>query len=123
MYDIFMENNVTLNLNVNTLEEYKWASVWSLPVEVRNKWIEEILYHPVLEHFKENAGPEHVDSNIIGTLHRIRANTTQYSMNPLIESSKRFDVVRNQHIKDYIPELWNIMDQTYYNELEVKSLL
>ena len=44
-------------------------------------------------------------------------------MNPLIESSKRFDVVRNQHIKDYIPELWNIMDQTYYNELEVKSLL
>ena len=39
----------------------------------------------------------------------------------LKDATKRFDVVRRQHIKDFIPEVWEIMDQDYYNVLDISK--
>ena len=119
------ETEVDLQLIVSDLKGPDWASIQCLPIDVRNKWIDEIFNSNVLDDFSNdfdevaNSDFLLVQSNIEEVLHRLRADKTQYSMNLLIDATKRFDVVRRQHIKDFIPEIWEIMDQDYYNNLDI----
>ena len=42
----------------------------------------------------------------------------EYNPVHLARATKRFDIVRNQHIKDYIPEVYEIIKKDY-NDLQV----
>jgi hypothetical protein len=123
MHGILQNNNNMpndLGLLVSDLVGPAWASMQSLPIDVRNNWLDNALNHKILNHFSnnytevENSEFKLIESNIKDVLVRLRNDTTQHSMEPLIDITKRFDIVRKQHIKDFIPEIWEIMDHTYY---------
>jgi hypothetical protein len=119
------ETEVDLQLIVSDLKGPSWASIQCLPIDVRNKWIDEIFDSNVLDDFSNDFNKVAdsdfllIESNIEEVLCRLRADKTQYSMNLLTDVTKRFDVVRRQHIKDHIPEIWEIMDQDFYNNLDI----
>jgi hypothetical protein len=121
------ETEVDLQLIVSDLKGPSWASIQCLPIDVRNKWIDEIFDSNVLDDFSNDFDEVVksdfliVQSNITEVLRRLRTDTTQYSMESLVDVTKRFDVVRRQHIKDYIPEIWEIMDQDFYNDLDISK--
>jgi len=123
MHGILQNNNNMpndLGLLVSDLVGPAWASMQSLPIDVRNNWLDNALNHKILNYFSnnytevENSEFKLIESNIKDVLVRLRNDTTQHSMEPLIDITKRFDIVRKQHIKDFIPEIWEIMDHTYY---------
>ena len=125
MHDILQNNNDMpndLGLLVSDLVGPSWASMQSLPIDVRNDWLDNALNHKILNRFSNNfeevdeSGFKLIESNIKEVLIRLRNDTTQYSMEPLIDITKRFDIVRRQHIKDFIPDIWEIMDHSYYNK-------
>ena len=123
MHDILQNNKdmpKDLGLIASDLVGPEWASMQSLPIDKRNEWIDNALNHTILNRFSNNfeevgeSGFNLIQSNIKEVLLRLRNDTTQYSMEPLIDITKRFDIVRQQHIKDFIPEIWEIMDHSYY---------
>ena len=125
MHDILQNNTDMpndLGLLVSDLVGPEWASMQSLPIDVRNNWLDNALNHEILNHFSNDydkikeSGFKLIESNIKDVLVRLRNDTTQYSMKPLIDITKRFDIVRQQHIKDFIPEIWEIMDHAYYDK-------
>ncbi len=123
MHSILQNNNDMpndLGLLVSDLVGPTWASMQSLPIDKRNEWLDIALNHKILNHFSnsynEVARSEFklIESNIKEVLIRLRNDTTQHDMKSLIDITKRFDIVRQQHIKDFIPEIWEIMDHSYY---------
>ena len=111
-----------LGLLVSDLVGPAWASIQSLPIEKRNEWLDNALNHEILNYFSNDYSElvdsnfKLIDSNIKEVLLRLRNDTTQHLMEPLIDITKRFDIVRQQHIKDFIPEIWEIMDHAYYDK-------
>ena len=125
MHDILQNNKNMpddLGLLVSDLVEPAWASMQSLPIDKRNEWIDSVLDNEILNRFSNNNNEimdsnfKLIESNIKDVLVRLRNDTTQHSMEPLIDITKRFDIVRQQHIKDFIPEIWEIMDHAYYDK-------
>jgi len=123
MHDILQSNGnmpKDLGLIASDLVGPEWASMQSLPIDKRNEWLDNALNHTILNRFSNNfeevdeSGFNLIQSNIKEVLVRLRNDTTQYAMEPLIDITKRFDIVRRQHIKDFIPEIWEIMDHSYY---------
>ena len=123
MHDTLQNNNDMpndLGLIVSDLVGPKWASMQSLPIDKRNEWFDDALNHNILNYFSNDyhevveSGFKLIQSNIKEVLIRLRNDTTQYPMEPLIDVTKRFDIVRQQHIKDFIPKIWEIMDHSYY---------
>jgi organic radical activating enzyme len=111
-----------LGLLVSDLVGPEWASMQSLPIDKRNEWLDNALNHTILNRFSNSydevakSGFKLIESNIKGVLLRLHNDTTQHSIEPLIDITKRFDIVRQQHIKDFIPEIWEIMDHAYYDK-------
>jgi organic radical activating enzyme len=125
MHDILQNNKDlpnNLGLLVSDLIGPEWASIQGLPIDVRNNWLDSALNNEILNHFSNSyeevidSNFKLIDSNIKEVLLRLRTDTTQYSIKPLIDITKRFDIVRKQHIKDFIPEIWEIMDHAYYDK-------
>jgi hypothetical protein len=135
---ITIQNNTDMvagvGLITSDLKGPEWASIQSLPIDKRNEWLDNALNDNILNCFSSNhdevcdsnarlrahgARFELISSNIKEVLVRLRNDPTLYNMEPLIETTKRFDVVRNQHIKDFIPEIWDVFDQVYYNNFKV----
>ena len=52
-------------------------------------------------------------TNIIPTINRILEDDREYSLYLLAMNTKRFDKARRQHIKDFIPEIWEIIKEEY----------
>ena len=123
MHDILQNNKDMpndLGLLVSDLISPEWASMQSLPIDKRNEWLDTALNHKILDHFCNNnhevqeSNFKLIESNIKEVLIRLRNDTTEHDMEPLIDITRRFDIVRQQHIKDFIPEIWEIMNHSYY---------
>ena len=59
------------------------------------------------------------------TLNKIRTRVeyilndeTKGHLKTFANATKRFDISRKQHIKDYIPELWEVIEKDY-NDIQV----
>jgi len=90
-------DSVGVAVNVNVLTQPEWDSVYVLPREYREKYLSDI--------------------NINSTNHILKKDT-QYSIINFIRHTKILDQSRNHHIKDYLPELWELIEEEY-NALQI----
>lgn len=90
------------------LTEPKHFSYRSLPKEFRDTIIKDIMNSP--EYI-------HPDSNVTGKLQSrleyMLADDVVYDITKFAEVTFRYDLSRGQHIKDSIPELWDILAPAY----------
>lgn len=84
--------SINVKYHVNMVTSPEWDSVYVLPKEYRQKYLKDI--------------------NINATNHILK-NDSEYSIINFIRNTKILDMSRNQHIKDYIPELWEIIQEDY----------
>lgn len=87
----------------------EWASIRSLPYSIRQPY----LVSMIDKYQKENI--EWCNRLVLPVLYNLINDDTEYDINPFIENTKRFDTVRNQHIKDYLPQIYSIIKDDYDN--------
>jgi len=105
---------------VPVLVEYpQWCSVLSVPKKIRDAELDRTKQLMVNDKkyaewiINPNLGDKHSLSNIISTIDRILEDDREYPVKNLAEMTWKFDTVRNQHIKDFIPEVWKIVKEEY----------
>lgn len=90
----------------------EWDSIRSIPYEIRNKEFKRVLDDLSNLKYKNNL------ERIIPAVEQAMADKEEYNPVHLARATKRFDIVRNQHIKDYIPEVYEIIKKDY-NDLQI----
>ena len=90
-------SSVNVKMRINLVEQPEWDSVFVLPIDYRIRYLKEI------------------NTNI--TNHLLH-NDTKYSIIDFIRHTKILDKTRKQHIKDYIPEVWELIQEDY-NALQI----
>ena len=90
-------DSVGVAVNVNMVTQPEWDSVFVLPHKYREKHLGDI--------------------NLNSTNHILK-NDKQYSIIDFIRHTKILDQSRNHHIKDYLPELWELIEEEY-NALQI----
>lgn len=113
------EHNKTSPLEVmprfEVLTLPEWASYRSIPKKVRDEYLNNLLKDDIIN--------RQVDSKynaIKEVITRILDDDVEYQIERLAMITKRFDIARNQHIKDYIPEVWEIIEEAY-NDLRIRG--
>lgn len=106
---------IPIKLTINTLHSPTYFSCGVLPKEYREKLITEILESDDLATYYNITSRTEVNDIILGL--NVILNSPSlgaYWVSEFAKATRNFDKARNQHIKDYIPELWPIIEP-YYN--------
>lgn len=88
-------DDIGVRVNFNMVTQPEWDSVYALPPEYRKKYLSDI--------------------NINAAKH-ILNNDEKYSImnyRNFVRHTKLLDMSRKHHIKDYIPELWELIKEDY----------
>jgi sulfatase maturation enzyme AslB (radical SAM superfamily) len=108
-------DNTTINYtlqayNVHNLSEFiQWANGINTEYRINMVWSNwDNIYVLPYEYRKQHMGS--IDDNII---QHILHDTTEHSIHKFIRHTKILDQSRNQHIKDYIPQLWKLIKSEY----------
>lgn len=83
------------NLNVVEVTQPEWDNIYLLPVEYREKYLKDIDLN-IAQHILTQSD---------------RCDTIQ--KNKFIRHTKILDESRKHHIKDYLPELWELIEEEY----------
>jgi len=94
------------------VEYPQWCSVLSVPKKIRDAELDRTK-QLMLNDNKYAEWITHPLSNIISTIDRILEDDREYPVKNLAEMTWKFDTARNQHIKDFIPEVWKIVKEEY----------
>jgi len=104
LYDTFKWSlRMGVNFWVDLLVGPDWCSVLCIPKDIRDK--ELLRLRKILA--KQTA------NNIIPTIDRILEDDREYGLTQLARYTKILDKNRKQHIKDFIPEIWEIIREEY----------
>lgn len=106
------QDKCKIHLQVLNLTHPQYHSYRSLPKYIRRRVIKDIMSSDAFNH------PDIQQTNLKYCLEIISADEEFNGIWKLANVTKRFDKARNQHIKDYIPELWEIM-QEEYNDIRI----
>ena len=106
-------NSHGLYLNVDLVNDPKVLSCYALPIPIRRKLVREITSTLETMVYPDNINKDKQLSLIIPTLERIQTNNTIVSTASFAKRTKILDLSRKQHIKDYIPEIWDIIKEDY----------
>lgn len=87
----------------------EWLSIRNIPLDIRLPYIQKLID----KYEKEDTV---YTARVMPVLHNLMDDRIQYRGSDFIRNTKRLDIVRNQHIKDYIPEIYNIIKDRYENE-------
>ena len=98
------------------VEYPQWCSIWSIPKKIRDSELTRTK-QLMLNDDKYIEWSTHPLSNIMPTIDRILESDKEYSVKNLAEMTKKFDIARTQHIKDYIPAIWEIIKEEYNESL------
>ena len=98
------------------VENPRWCSIWSIPKKIRDAELTRTK-QLMLNDDKYIEWSTHPLSNIMPTIDRILESDKEYSVKNLAEMTKKFDIARTQHIKDYIPAIWEIIKEEYNESL------
>jgi organic radical activating enzyme len=107
------DSRIQIPVEFYNLEEPSWASIKHLPIEARHKEMERILSISdpyVIRLMNESRMP------LVGCLKPLLEDDFRGLPHRLALSSKYFDHARKQHIKDYVPEIYNLIKR-FYNEI------
>lgn len=84
--------SIGVNVRINMVEQPVWDSIYVLPKIYRDRYLKQI------------------NTNITNHLLHV---DTEYSIIDFIRNTKILDNSRNQHIKDYIQEVWYLIQEDY----------
>lgn len=84
----------------------EWDSIRSIPWSIRKPYLEYLIN--TFETWKDN-----YSERVLPPLRHALSDDAEYHPKHLARATKRFDKVRNQHIKDYIPQVWDIIKKDY----------
>ena len=87
----------------------EWASLRSIPYEIRHK-----EFKRVLDELSNSRYKRHL-KKIIPAIEQAMADKEEYHPKHLARATKMFDKARNQHCKDYLPEVWDIIKEEYHD--------
>jgi len=103
--------DIEVRVHTELLQNPNWCSVLCIPKEIRDKELYKMKELMLNEEYSEwITDPK---TNIIPTINRILEDDREYSLYLLAMNTKRFDKARRQHIKDFIPEIWEIIKEEY----------
>ncbi len=98
--------SIGITMRPEILRTPEWSSIRNIPVDIRTPYIYSLI--------KEIEPWENRYSyRVIPALYQMLNDKEQYNPIHLARATKRFDKVRNQHIKDYIPEIYEIIKKDY----------
>lgn len=87
-------------------------SCFSIPKRIRDKRIQVLI--KMLDTVDSNGNNrQRMKDKVLPVLERIYESDIEYNIEQLAKHTKIIDTARNQHIKDYIPEIWEIIKDVY----------
>lgn len=86
----------------------EWLSIRNIPLDIRLSYIQQLI-----DKYKKEGSI--YTERVLPVLHNLMDDRIQYRGSDFIRNTKRLDTVRNQHIKDYIPEIYKIIKDRYEN--------
>jgi len=98
---------------LEVLTEPKWSSYRMIPKVIRDEYLQNLLKDDII-----NTNITKKLGTVEPILNRCLNDTIEYPTRALAHNTKRYDIVRKQHIKDYIPEVWEIIQEDY-NALQI----
>ena len=99
-------------VHANLVDDPEWCSILCVPKEIRDAELTKTK-QLMLSDDKYIEWSTHPLSNIMPTIDRILETDKEYPVKNLAEMTKKFDIARTQHIKDFIPEVWKIVKEEY----------
>ncbi len=112
LYDTVMwAKGLGITVRPEILRAPEWSSIRSLPLSIRKPYLEKLV--SIFETWNDR-----YSERVLPALRNILSDKIEYHPKHLARATKRFDIVRNQHIRDYIPEIWDII-QKDYDDLQV----
>lgn len=105
-----MSNNIYLRPEL--LIHPNELSCFSIPKRIRDKRIQVLI--KMLDTVDTNGNNrQRMKDKVLPVLERIYESDTEYNINQLAQHTRIIDSARSQHIKDYVPELWEIIKDVY----------
>lgn len=89
----------------------EWDSIRSIPWSIRKPHLKELIN--TFETWNDR-----YSKRVLPALRYALSDDIEYHPKHLARATARFDKVRNQHIKDYVPQIWDIIKEDY-NDLQV----
>ena len=89
----------------------EWDSIRSIPLSIRKPYLEYLIN--TFETWNDR-----YSKRVLPALRHALSDDVEYHPKHLARATARFDKVRNQHIKDYVPKVWDIIKEDY-NDLQV----
>lgn len=96
------ENDINPRLEILTSPE--WASYRSIPKYIRDEHLQNLLNDQI------------INTDIIPVIQRCLDDDIEYNISSFVDMTRRVDKIRKHHIKDYIPQVWDIIKNEYENE-------
>ena len=106
--------DIEVRVHTELLQNPNWCSVLCIPKEIRDKELYKTKELMLNEEYSEWITDP--NTNIIPAIDRLLTDNREFGLTHLARNTKILDKVRHQHIKDYIPELWEIMKEEYNNQ-------
>lgn len=104
----FSKNDLNISLRFEVLTTPSWASYRSIPNNIRQKYLSILLEDDIITDDIIQKSP-----SLIPMIERCLSDETEYDIFNFVNVTKRYDKVRKQHIKDYIPEVWDFIKKDY----------
>lgn len=87
-------------------------SCLSIPKKIRDKRIRILI--KLLDNMKTgNLNRSHIKKKVMPVLDRLYNDDREFSLHDLAKRTKIVDRSRKQHIKDYVPEVWDFIKEEY----------
>lgn len=103
--------DVGVMVYANLVTDPSWCSILCIPKEIRDKELNKTKELMLTEEYSDWVTDQR--TNIIPVIDRLLADDREFGLAHLVRNTKILDKVRKQHIKDYIPELWEIIKEEY----------
>lgn len=94
--------NLGISLRPEVLLKPDWCNIRVLPVSIRHRYAGMMLRMDEMKNSLQH-------NTLQPVLHKILNDDTQYDITKLARYTKLLDDVRGTHIKDYIPEIWELL--------------
>lgn len=85
----------------------------SIPLKIRRKRIQLMIKMIEDMDLPKSISRDHVKNKALPILQRIYDDSTVYDPMELARNTKIIDTVRKQHVKDYVPEVWDFIKEEY----------
>lgn len=97
-----------INPRFEILTTPNWASFRSIPKSIRETFLNKLLKSDIINNDVVNR-----TNTLKPFIQRCLNDNNEYDLCDFVNITKRFDLVRKHHIKDYIPEVWEFINEEY----------